>query len=413
MRRAPWWTAKEVDTMVGRWADDAELASRWLSTFPDRTSLLRYEDLVVAPRAELSRLLATLGLDFEPAMLEPSRTETFRRWEDSWKEEAGGRITSEKVSAWMEGERELTGDQLELLAPGLARFGYPAPGTPGRAVPPVTASPPSSLSRPLARLESPPILVIGAQRAGTTSIARWMQQHPQLLRPPAKENRGLVARWPLSRAAYLDGLVDSAGDRSGEARVPLDATPYYLAHPDAARRARRLVPDARIIVILRDPVERAYSHWLHEWYLGAEALAFEAALTAERWRLAGEVERLRKDETAASFAHVHYSYTMRGNYAEGLDPWYAHFNRSQIIVLMQAEVANAPDMAWQALCRHAGLQEMSPPPFPHEQSQRWPLTRGKVMRSEVAHQLRQAFAPDTSRLAAMLGRPIPWSRDVP
>jgi hypothetical protein len=412
MRRAPWWTDREVEAMVGRWAEDAELASRWLSDFPDRTSLLRYEDLVTDPEAELSRLLDTLGLEFEPAILEPSRTATFRRWEDSWKQEAGGRVSPDKVGAWIEGEVALPAGQRARLAPGLMRFGYPEPGTPRRAVPQATGTAPPVITRESLSPDSPPILVIGAQRAGSTSIARWIQQHPQVLRPRAKENRALVARWPLTRETYLDGLVDLSEDRPNANRVPLDATPYYLAHPDAARRARLLVPSARIVVILRDPVERAYSHWLHEWYLGTETLPFEAALTAEDWRLAGEVERLRKDETAASFAHVHYSYATRGRYAERLEAWYEHFESTQILVLMQPEVVSAPAVAWQALCRHVGLEALPAPAFPLEQSQRWPLSREKVIRSDVAIGLRRAFAADASRLAVMLGRAIPWSRTV-
>jgi len=413
MRRAPWWTAKQVEAMVGRWAEDAELASRWLRDFPDRTSLLRYEDLVTAPETELSRLLGALGLEFEPGMLKPTRTATFRRWEDSWKQEAGGRVSPDKVSAWMEGDLALPPDQRERLTPGLMRFGYPQPGKPRQSVAPVADTPPPTIKRESLGLDSPPILVIGAQRAGSTSIARWIQEHPRVLRPRAKENRALVARWPLTRAAYLGGLVDPGEDQSETDRIPLDATPYYLAHPDAARRARQLVPSARIVVILRDPVERAYSHWLHEWYLGTETLPFEAAMTAEHWRLAGEVERLREDETAASFAHVHYSYTARGRYAEGLEAWYEHFDSTQILVLMQPEVVSAPTVAWQALCRHVGLEALPAPVFPREQSQHWPLTREKVIRSDLAIGLRRAFAADTSRLALMLGRTIPWSRAVP
>jgi len=74
---------------------------------------------------------------------------------------------------------------------------------------------------------------------------------------------------------------------------------------------------------------------------------------------------------------------------------------------------SAPAVAWQALCRHVGLEALPAPPFPVEQAQRWPLTREKVMRSDVAAELRQSFVADTSRLAMMLGRPLPWNQAMP
>ena len=92
-----------------------------------------------------------------------------------------------------------------------------------------------------------------------------------------------------------------------------------MFHPLAAERAAKLVPDARLVVMLRDPVKRAFSHWQHNRRLGVEPLDFSAAIEAEPERLAGEEERILANPGYDPWNHNMLSYAARGRYAIQLD----------------------------------------------------------------------------------------------
>ena len=91
-----------------------------------------------------------------------------------------------------------------------------------------------------------------------------------------------------------------------------EATPYYLFHPHAAGRLAELIPHAKLIVLLRDPVTRALSHYQHNLAMRCESLSFEEAIQAEPERLAGELEKMMNDPAYYSYNHQQYSYLARG-----------------------------------------------------------------------------------------------------
>ena len=176
---------------------------------------------------------------------------------------------------------------------------------------------------PVAPGRLPEFLIIGGQRCGTTSLYRYLAEHPQVRPATGKElqflslhhRRGL--RW--YRAHFP---VRPAGIHSFE------ASPYYLFDPDVPARAAALLPDTRFVALLRDPAERAYSHYLHTRSYGAEPLSFADALDAEPARLAGGGHAARRQ----------YSYVARGRYAEQLDRWFTAVGRERVLVLPTEEL---------------------------------------------------------------------------
>ena len=126
------------------------------------------------------------------------------------------------------------------------------------------------------------------------------------------------------RAAFPSAAAVGRAERSAGGRVVVgEATPYYLFHPAVPGRVAAALPDVRLIAILRDPVERAWSQYRHECDLGFETLPFPEALEAEEERTAGALERLLVDPAATSFEHQHHSYVARGRYLEQLERWWA------------------------------------------------------------------------------------------
>src|SRR5215218_5774852 len=178
----------------------------------------------------------------------------------------------------------------------------------------------------------PDFLVIGAQRSGTTTLFRVLSQHPQLLRPTVSKGVGYfdteyhrgrrwyTAHFPLRLTARLHGPGTQVFESSG----------YYAFHPLAARRIAADLPGVKVVMMVRDPVERAYSAHSHELARGFETEEFEAAVRLEPQRTAGEAERLARDEGYSSHTHRHHAYLARGRYAEQLERFGDHLGRDRV-----------------------------------------------------------------------------------
>ena len=192
----------------------------------------------------------------------------------------------------------------------------------------------------------PNAVILGAQKAGTTTLFDVLARHPFVLTSCIKEvhffdlqqTHGLDwyrAHFPLARQAEI--LASR-----GEHPVVLEASPYYLFHPAVPARLARVLPRARLIVLLREPVARAWSHYWHERTRGYEWRSPRAALERESLRLAGEEERLLADQRYRSHAHRHFSYLGRSRYAAQLERWFAHFPREQVLVLRSEDLFSSP-----------------------------------------------------------------------
>lgn len=256
----------------------------------------------------------------------------------------------------------------------------------------------------------PQFLVIGAQKAGTTSLYAYLGAHPDVLPAARKEvhyfdlNYAGGERWYRSMFPLRANLAT----RSRLVSRPVvtgEASPYYLFHPLAPSRAAALVPDARLVVLLRDPVERAWSHYRHEVAAGREPLGFAAALDAEPERLTGTVAALR----AGSAAHIEiehriHSYAARGRYAEQLRAWLEHYPREQLLVLVAEELFTEPEALWRRTVAFLGLPATHPPAFAvHNPG------RGEAMEPDVRARLAEAFREPNADLEGLLGAPLPWA----
>jgi hypothetical protein len=245
----------------------------------------------------------------------------------------------------------------------------------------------------------PDFLIIGAMRAGTTSLYHLLVQHPQVVRAVTKEvhffdlNFGRGANW--YRAHFRRKT-------SGPQPLTGESSPYYLFHPLAAARAASLLPDARLIVILRDPVRRAYSHYWHSRRYGFEERPFEQTIEKEPAELAGEVEKLKADPDYRSFAHQHHSYLARGRYAQQLADWFSHFPRPQFLVLEQKRFYADLQAGADALYAFLGLA-------PHTiEARRYNEARYPEMAGATLARLAEHFRPYNLQLGEMLGERFEW-----
>ncbi|MDQ4094729.1 MAG: sulfotransferase domain-containing protein [Actinomycetota bacterium] len=257
----------------------------------------------------------------------------------------------------------------------------------------------------------PDFIVIGGKRCGTTSLFRNLARHPDFvpLFPPAQQIKGahfFDTNFTKGKTWYRSHfpLRATVARRRSDNRVSFtgEASPYYLFHPHAARRARDCVPDAKLIVLLRNPPDRAFSHYRERVRHGVESLSFEEALEAEDVRLAGEEEKLLADETYYSFAHEHLSYFRQGLYADALERWLQFFPRDRFLFLRSEDMFTRPAAAYDEVTTFLGVAAL-----PEDTFERHNWHPGDPMRASTRAQLATRFADANERLSRLLDMGFP------
>jgi len=182
-----------------------------------------------------------------------------------------------------------------------------------------------------------------------------------------------------------------------------EAVPYYLHNPHAPVRARLYAPDAKVIALLRDPVQRAFGHWGERTRNGVEWLPFDEALAAEEERIAGEEARIIADPGYVSFAHQHYSYVDQGRYERGLGRWMKHWPESQLLVLHSEEMYANPATVYSRV-----LEFLDLPPFEPAEFGAWNMKATSSLPAEQESHLRTLLAPSIAATEQLVGRKL-WS----
>lgn len=256
--------------------------------------------------------------------------------------------------------------------------------------------------------QRPDFLVAGVQKGGTTSLFRYLVQHPHVMRAARKEvgyfsdQFGRGPRWyeqqfPTRGARLRMSLRRRARIQTGE------ATPFYLFHPRAPERVKAFCPDVRVVVMLRDPVERAYSHYRHHVKLGEETLDFEAAIDAEAERLDGELARMLAEPDYESEPYRLYSYLARGVYVDQLTRWFEHFERESMLILSSEAFFADPEAAFVATQEFLGL-----PVVPRTDYEQFNPGKKEGIAAGTRDRLRDYFRPHNVRLTELLQQEFGW-----
>jgi hypothetical protein len=252
----------------------------------------------------------------------------------------------------------------------------------------------TSFARPL-----PGFLILGAQKAGTTALYAYLRWHPGITGPSWKEVSYFDRHYRRGEAWYRGHFPLRAGER-----LVGEASPGYLFHPLAPERVRVTVPHAKLIVLLRDPVDRALSQYHHEVALGREPLSFEAAIEAEPGRTAGEEEQMVGEPGYFSHAWWDHAYLARGLYAEQLERWFAVFPPEQLLVVSSDDLASAPAETYAAILSFLGAPPHSLESYPRVYEQRY-----AELPAETRLLLAEHFAEPNRRLYELLGRDFGWT----
>jgi hypothetical protein len=235
----------------------------------------------------------------------------------------------------------------------------------------------------------PAFVIIGAQRAGTTSLYEQLAAHPQVRPPVRKEIQYLTLNWHRGLGWYRSNFPVRQGPR----QFTGEASPYYLFHSAAPRRAALALPSTRFIALLREPSARAVSHYLHNRANGLEPLDLDEALALEP-------ARLGDDPTGRH--HRLYSYVARGLYAEQVRRWRAAVG-DRLLVLLSDELFEAPRETFGRVQAFIGLDPWEPDDFPLHSSNH---SNGAAVASTTTRRLQETFAAPNRELAEVLGQDL-------
>src|SRR5437588_6703195 len=253
----------------------------------------------------------------------------------------------------------------------------------------------------------PDFIIIGAMRGGTTSLYSYLTEHPNIGPAYMKEvhffdvyfSKGLHwyrAQFPSSVQKYYAERVQKQCFITGE------ASPYYLFHPHAPKRIAKILPQVKLIVLLRNPVSRAYSHYYHEVAGGHEKLSFEEAIECEQERIGKEAEELARNERYVSYKHRHYSYLARGIYVDQLKVWMDLFPKEQFLILKSEDFFADPATGLQQVLEFVNVPGMGIQK--HKQVyEQLNTTKPPAMAAATRKRLVKYFEPHNARLYEYLG----------
>lgn len=248
----------------------------------------------------------------------------------------------------------------------------------------------------------PDFVIIGAQKCGTTMLYKTLRRHPNVRPASTKEVHYFDLNFDKGIDWYRAHFPQPAPGE-GEEFITGEASPYYLFHPHAAARLARTIPRAKLILLLKNPVDRAYSHYQHRVRKGIETLGFEEALDAEGQRLHGEVERMMEDESYHGFNHQHFSYLSRGVYVDQIPPWSGFFGRDQLLILKSEDLFDRPSDNLGHVLEFLKLPQWRPEAFNVRTQGRY-----EPMDPAIRRRLEEHFAPHNRRLYEYLGTDFGW-----
>jgi hypothetical protein len=266
----------------------------------------------------------------------------------------------------------------------------------------------------------PDFLIIGGQRCGTSSLYYYLTEQHGISSAATKEvhffddffANGINwyrAQFPTRAYKYYVEGMRHHRFLTGE------ASPYYLFHPHAPRRISAALPHVKLVALLRNPVDRAYSqHWL-EVKGRYETLSFEEAIHCEQDRIAGEREKMVNDEHYHSFKHRRYTYLTRGIYIDQIEYWLKYFPSEQFLFLKTEDLYSNPASVVRQTLEFLGVPDKEIDTNKKYKKYKVPSKTGYKTRDSapkmnpiIRESLVEYFKPFNARLYEFLGRDLEW-----
>jgi hypothetical protein len=248
----------------------------------------------------------------------------------------------------------------------------------------------------------PDFLIIGAQKCRTTFLYHLLCQHPYLVSATKKKVHFFDTIFAEGVQWYRSHFLTPT-QKDGRKILIGASSPYYIYHPRAAKRVAKVVPQAKLIALLRNPVNRAYSDYNHKFREAREHLSFEEAIEAKEDRLRVDKEKMLANENYHSPRYRKYSYFSRCIYVDQLVEWDKHFDRDRLLVLKSEDFFEDTRESYERVLGFLGL--------PHwETGASGQRNEGEYeeMNSATRRRLEAYFEPHNKRLYEFLGVDFGW-----
>lgn len=269
----------------------------------------------------------------------------------------------------------------------------------------------------------PDFLIIGGQKCGTTALYDYLVQHNQILPCAYKEVHYFNYQYGKGEYWYrrhfpLQKKITQARRETGLPILTGEASPCYLLFPQTPQRVYDFVPRVKLIVLLRNPVDRAYSHYtmnvakqttfdvVEKRRVAREPLPFEAALDAEAERMKTALALLEADPLSRGQWLQMHSYQTRGLYAQHIHRWLQIFPRAQFLFIDSSELKENANAVFQRTLEFLGLEPCQLPRYEPRHVGEY----SQPMNPETRARLVAYFQPHNAELYELLGRRFDWDK---
>lgn len=257
----------------------------------------------------------------------------------------------------------------------------------------------------------PDFLIIGFPKCGTTSLYEYLIEHPDIYPPIGKEidyfdrlyNKGIdwyKVRFPsIFQKNYSKKIC-------GKKFLTGEATPRYIIHPHASERIKKIIPNSKFIVILRNPVDRAFSHYQMNLKNDYEYYSFDEAIKNEKKRIEGRYEKMIKDQNYYSWDYDLFAYMQQGIYFEKIKKWLEIFPKEQFLFIQSEIFLKNPSVVYHQTLNFLQLSKWEPEEYRL-------FKKSSDDQSNINPQLRKQlidfFKPYNEKLFELIGTRFDWN----
>jgi Sulfotransferase domain len=256
----------------------------------------------------------------------------------------------------------------------------------------------------------PDYIIAGAQKSGTTSLWAYLCEHPNVDPPIEKEvnffDRNYDRGMNWYRMHFPTGRAGDSSEAASARAITGEATPNYMFQQRALERIAEALPGVKVILLLRNPVDRAFSHYQLKLKRRQETRSFEEAIDAETERLETDHERIIADPDYYARMHDRYTYLARGLYADQIARCRRFFRPERLLILESGKFFKDTAQVFERVCDFLALPRWQPREF----GNRYPGRYRERMGDATRRRLVAYFAPHNARLYAQLGTRFDWDR---
>lgn len=255
----------------------------------------------------------------------------------------------------------------------------------------------------------PNFMIIGFPKCGTTSLYDYLTQHPQITPPLGKEidffdrlyERGVNwyrVRFPGKAYNFFKHTASNKKIFTGE------ATPRYVFHPLALQRIKKLIPDSKFIILLRNPIDRAYSHYNMNFQNGYEYRTFEDAIEHEEERISGRYQKMESTSNYYSWDFDLFGYLEQGKYAQYIKKWLNLFPKENFLILQSEEFLKNPQLVYHQTLDFLDLTKWEPEKYSQAKKRDYSSPIDESLRIKLS----KHFQKYNDDLYELIGKKFNW-----